>query len=390
MNRESNPSGVATAWQWPLHVTKYDRDAHLRKEELAEVNRLVELWESENRTFVGRNSLFPQDHILFRLILPLEEAGEVLELNPIDVRTGIRALIREMQQRQNSYWAWSASDWQATLGRSGKEFGARFHCSPYGRTVLILSAYLLCEFNDAYILNCCYTEYTAKRLLGKEAVEQAIAQVIESLSAWGYGTVSLKNRIPSALSLVLLVNRSPDLKHINIDFLENLRQERITRVLSEDLFKISLALERLGFIEDRLGVLNRRPGIARSTDTLTDIPASWLFWCNRWKNTNTSSRHNRSHVFLYLLRIGRWIALNRPELASPENWTRADAIEMIAVIDRMTRGETWSSIYLPNKSNASMRNDPLPPMTKRYMHYALCASGFFPGWTGLGVVSHSF
>ena len=80
------------------------------------------------------------------------------------------------------------------------------------------------------------------------------------------------------------------------------------------------------------------------------MPAEWLCWSKRWRDTSTLRPNTRRRVFHLLCKTGRWLAHTHPEILTPADWTRELAAEYVAVIDRMKIGEwTHAETLRPKK-----------------------------------------
>ncbi len=74
-------------------------------------------------------------------------------------------------------------------------------------------------------------------------------------------------------------------------------------------------------------------------------------WCDRWRETSTSSERTRDNVYTLLLKIGRWLADKHPEVVSPGQWRRELAAEFVAAVDQMKVGDYMhpKSHHIPGK-----------------------------------------
>src|SRR5947207_2484095 len=65
----------------------------------------------------------------------------------------------------------------------------------------------------------------------------------------------------------------------------------------------------------------------------------WQQAADRWHDTSTLTRRVRGSVRANLLKVGRWLAVEHPEVADPAAWTRQTCATWIAALDRMRVGD---------------------------------------------------
>lgn len=65
----------------------------------------------------------------------------------------------------------------------------------------------------------------------------------------------------------------------------------------------------------------------------------WSEWVMRWEATSTLAPHKRRQARGILLKVGRWLAAEHPEVREPEQWTRQLCATAVAAIDRMRVGD---------------------------------------------------
>jgi hypothetical protein len=69
------------------------------------------------------------------------------------------------------------------------------------------------------------------------------------------------------------------------------------------------------------------------------VSTDWLAWCRRWKETVVMRPSTRKCGYHALLKVGRWLNSNHPEVISPQQWTRELCAEYVAALSRMKIGE---------------------------------------------------
>lgn len=90
------------------------------------------------------------------------------------------------------------------------------------------------------------------------------------------------------------------------------------------------------------------------------VPAEWLGWCERWRDTSTLAPSSRTTIYYTLLKVGRWLAHHHPRVTAPALWTREVALAYVAAVERMMIGD-WSN---PGGMYLDQRGKPLCPGTK--------------------------
>src|SRR5690348_10707752 len=131
-------------WQPLVKVTDYDRSPGLSDSERIELaDLLLRRPLPSLRWYAG----------LPRLLKPLNDVMDAT----LPVRSGrrnvrqsaLRILLREMQTRGNSFWAWAEGDWCAIIGcSSSKDFVQRYGVSAQCRQHLMAICYLLGGVTD--------------------------------------------------------------------------------------------------------------------------------------------------------------------------------------------------------------------------------------------------
>lgn len=74
---------------------------------------------------------------------------------------------------------------------------------------------------------------------------------------------------------------------------------------------------------------------------VTGIVCEWVSWCQRWFDTSTLSLNTRQNIYRLLLRVGRWLAQNHPNITSPAQWTRDLAAKYVAAVLKLCVGD-WT------------------------------------------------
>jgi integrase len=86
----------------------------------------------------------------------------------------------------------------------------------------------------------------------------------------------------------------------------------------------------------------------------------WADWVQRWHGTSTLPVSGRKGRRSQMLRMGRWLAAEHPDIREPSQWTRELCAAWVATVDRLRIGD-----YTQNDESLRDRiGEPLMPRTK--------------------------
>ena len=338
-----------TGWQMPVNPEAYDRTVTLALAELEAIESVIKHRFPAPETRRGRHI-----HLqLARLLQPLQGVLSLtkppLQMTRVSV---LSFILREMRHRRKSFWGWSREEWVETVAPSSAVFRKKTGRGPDTRKHLIAICYLLCGFSEFYRIGQVNQPLLASLIFGKDVVDEAITRVGDELRSWGYAeTKTSKGYLPNALCEVLLVNRSPRLQDLSLDFLDRLRQSDIARTHKEMIYLISRVLASFGMLEQPLPaftIAKRHLGDSGGTE---GIHPEWVAWCQRWYETTTYAPKTTVGYIYTLLAVGRWLHARHPEVVSPAGWTRELAAEYVAAVSRMTSCE-WANSAAHHKQLA--------------------------------------
>jgi integrase len=341
----SGPARAADGrrWTWPIELSRYERTVELSAAERATLERLA------YRT----QGLWPRRAYaeLDRLLRPLNDAMDVVGLEGGARRSALRPMVVAMAGTGRAFWGWSDDDWREVLRPRSR------------RQRLLAFRYLLGGFARPGDLPVWYDRYRfAARVFGRAAVDAAVGRVTEVLLGWGYRERNLAAVLRLPLCEALLRNRSP--------YLEDLTPAVLDAALGGSAparYRLGVALAGRALLH--LGVIERLPAAASALDrqpatpaAWEGVPAEWLRWCLRWRETSTLAPSARGRRLYAVLQAGRWLAEAHPDVTSPAQWTRELAAEFVAAVDRMTVGQfavrAWSA------GGPAARGKPLRPRAK--------------------------
>jgi hypothetical protein len=120
-----------------------------------------------------------------------------------------------------------------------------------------------------------------------------------TLHEWGYSQ-SMREKIRTALSYLLLTNRSPNLGDLNLDLLMSLNSKHQTTSGLPHLYATSRALAHLNIIPWPLASGSEKVPLLERVDT-DGIAPEWVAWCLIRRDTREGRM--RSPQFLSYHRV---------------------------------------------------------------------------------------
>ena len=296
-----------------------------------------------------------------RLVLPLAQAVESLEVvddwfHHRSARDAVAVILRGCATVGASFWAWDAATWAGVLGISGKAFLTTYprwaHTS--ARSYAIALAYLF-GFTELHLLGNVGRGAVARKVFGQAAVDQAVEQVTSVLHGWGQRSPQVTVRTASLVCHALLLNRSPLLADLSEDTLQALRANMsVPYSLRQNVHSLHRALAALGYVGPP------RPPRRLALAPAEGVDPVWADWVQRWHDTSTLPASGRKGRRNQMLRMGRWLAAEHPEVREPGQWTRELCAAWVAAVDRLRIGD-----YTQNDESLRDRiGEPLMPRTK--------------------------
>lgn len=326
-----------TALTWPLNLDEYDRNSCLTEFEQRELARI----------FCPSAHPIPirePNKALSRLVEPMRAALACVPTNRSTVTDAIRFAALEMHQRGKAFWGWTVEEWCECLCQDDRAFMLRFERDyvkgAKGRLGLAVLVYVLCPHIPVDLLvHRIKLNTFAQKILGKEVLRKAVLQLKTVLQSWGhYQKDSVQ--LTTCVGYLLLRNRSPNLEDLTIELLEAVAQDCLHRSVQNKLFQVANVLATLGIIKRPLCyVFGKGKGTTRNVQNDNDgsISEEWFTWCQRWQKHSTLQ--NTNVVYYQLLKIGRWVQVNHPEITNPAQWTYELAAELVAAVNEMQVGE---------------------------------------------------
>ena len=324
-----------TRWRSPVDIAAYDRTIELSPAELDALDR---------RCHSQLPHLpFQPTPALCRLTGPLEDVIAHIGTDEVTGTGMVPLVLREVHRRRTAYWGWNLAEWRETLCPDYKSFRQRHRSASDYKPQLMAACYLLDCLGDPHLLGKFSQLIFAKRVFDAQAVEASIERVRQELRRWGYGKQRMLVQLPITLSEIMIAAHSPHLEDIRLETLERIHHGNFAEYIRDCVVMVSRALLSFGITPAPLAPrmkINERFGNHYAE---ADVPAEWLRWSKRWRDTSTLRPKSRQRVFYALCKTGRWLAHTHPDVVSPAEWTRELAAEYVAVVDRMTIGE-WAHV----------------------------------------------
>jgi integrase len=249
------------------------------------------------------------------------------------------------------------------LGRDRRSFLARRQGWARGdlRQHMAAIAYLLRCFTELERMGRFDRWALARKVFGSEHVNASVAQVEQVLAGWGYANCYSGRVIRKIICEALLFNGSPRLEDLNIEILDRLRQGSSRANIYQ--FQRALAI---------LGITAEPQPKRRLRQPADEIDPRWREWVSRWEATTTWMPHTRRAAGSLLLRLGRWLAAEHPDVYEPGQWNRQLCALAVAAIDRMRVGD-----YGAHRDGRELRRIGMPITAKTKDSYLGMLRQFF-------------
>jgi integrase len=351
---------AAPARPWSLERGGYDRSAALTTAEQDALEALG--WELRRWPHRWRDPAQGDWPALHRLVLLLATARDRLEVpegNDFQRRSAADAValvLHGCAARRTSFWAWDAAAWAEILGPSRKAFQGRYPgwADSSARTYAIALACLF-GFTELNLLGNVGRAAVARKVFGSARVADAVGQVTSVLHGWGHRSPQVTVRTESLVCHALLLNRSPRLQDLSAEVLQDLRSNTaVPYSLRQNVHSLHRALAALG-------LTSPPPPPARlAPPPVEGVAPAWAGWVQRWHDTSPLPPRGRKGRRNQMLRMGRWLAAEHPEVQEPGQWTRELCAAWVAAVDRLRIGD-----YIQAGDSLQERiGEPLMPRTK--------------------------
>ncbi len=317
---------VDAVWAWPEQLETYDKRPDLSRPERATLTKYARQYREcrTQKTMDFRSALD-------RLIKPLQDVFAFTEARAYWRSLTIFFMLREMARRGSSYWAWSEREWLETIAARKAE-----------RQHIITAAYLVCGFSSLDQVTDTHLVYSvlAKKVFGREHIEQILDRLNKKLDQWGYSRESIRICMRRTVCEALLKYRTPFVEELSYARLLEMQKTGAPES-SRRLVALSRALHGDRVLDAALRVAKPDYTKIGRPQLFAGIAEQWIDCARCWYETSTSSGKHRRRVFYLVLSIGRWLAATHPEISSPSQWTRTLTMECVALLANLKCGD-WS------------------------------------------------
>lgn len=324
-------------WQWPINPATYDRTPLLAKEEYSALLSLG--WHTRQARCYDPHR--PEWAVIERLFRPLNDAR--LGLYVPDTRyhrrsscDAVALILHGCITTGQTYWGWDKATWIDIFGPDYKTIQERFPGWVDGavRPYMFGIAYLLDCFSDIHCLGKNNNVTLAKRVFGPSLVNAAVDPILSTLEGWGYQSARHTATVPGLICTLLLLNQSPLLVDMTTDKIEHYRySEQIPKNFRSKLYGVHRALAALGFVETPASYIESQAIVVQG------VYPEWLQWVERWTATSTLTLKVRQMYRCILLKVGRWLATEHPQIREPSQWTRSLCAEYLAMVQHICVGD---------------------------------------------------
>jgi integrase len=352
-------TAAAAAWFWPIDPVRYDRTPALSVGEQATLDGLG--WGVRHWPECWRDPDLTTWRALHRLVRPLVAAKESLDVldDSAHRRSAIDAValvLRGCAAQRRSFWAWDTATWVGVLGTSRKTYQSMYPrwADSSARSYAIGLAYLF-GFDALQLLGNLGRAAVARKVFGQDRVDHAVDQITSVLHGWGQRSPQVTTRTASLVCHAILLNRSPQLGDLSADVLQQLRANlTIPYSLRQNIHSLHRALAALGLTSPP------QPPARPTRPPVQGVAEPWVRWVQRWHDTSALPARSRKDRRNQMLRIGRWLAAEHPEIQQPSQWTRELCAAWVAAVDRLRIGD-----YIQSEASLQQRiGEPLMPRTK--------------------------
>lgn len=294
---------------------------------------------------------------LSRLLIPLRDTLTKMAAAKGPLNSAIHNIVLEMYRTRKTYWAWTQQEWLDVVCSSEGEFHKKYGASGNCRQYVIALAWLLCRFDRLEYCGVFYQYRLCLKVFGRKITDRAVHQLDKKLHTLGYVPRNRGNNgVRNAMCMAMLLQRESQLNHIRTETLKHIAEKgpNYLRQAAATLSRILAASNKMMQGFDYRVTQRRRP--PQEYNAIDDVPAEWLFWCERWKATSVLRSTSVLAGWYALLKCGRWLADCYPTCLSPADWTRDTAIAWLTAACKMNVGE-WANLrgmYRERQGNMMM------------------------------------
>ncbi|OUJ69483.1 tyrosine-type recombinase/integrase [Hymenobacter crusticola] len=359
----------AVTWKWNSSLLQFQRDKALSSREKTSLAKWIEYPPTEPLRRVAARGFDLQG--LERLVHPIKNAFSFYNYNDPGEKYSFACcalLIKEMHERQTSFWSWSKEIWLEIVCTDQAEFTRRYGkfqaergvSSMQLRPYIIALVYLLGEIPIHHLASNCQSAIVvaARRIFGDDEIENAIIKIRAELKRVGKTEENISG-IRTCICMALLLNRQPTLeqltpsilKQVSIKSLEFKRLKYACDLVLQALYNLKIPSFE-GSIQQDTPVER-----ARVDDT---VSANWILLIEQYIEQSDALATTKAQYRGHLEKAARWAASTYPATAEPHQWTPQMARSFRNEVINMRSGQ-WGN---PNRSRAKNFGKPLKPASQ--------------------------
>jgi integrase len=291
--------------------------------------------------------------VLRGVLEPIASAGEVLNLDLRATRWVQRSVLRGMVIHDSACGSWDAPTWMAVARTAG-----------FFRPNVLAVAYRLGSMTgDQILASGVHPTHLARRLFGRPKLESELTRVRSYLQAVGYGRAALDdNTLASSLAMLFVQIGRAELEALTVEVIQ---AAHLAAPVGSDrratYYRLAHALHGMGILPRGI------PQRAYACIATANMDPEWAAWSNRWRATTTLAPKTIELVYYGVLKAGRWLAREHPDVRSPDGWTREVALAYVGAVNRSVLGD----LVTAGAFMGGRRGAPLSPRSKARLLGAL-------------------
>jgi integrase len=273
----------------------------------------------------GRHARTAACYELHRVLGLLALAGAELRLDARALGWVQRAVLRGMHSRHTACGSWNADDWIA-VAKTARSF----------RGNVVAVAWLLGRLTIEHVPAAGVRPTDlARRLFGRSQLEREVDRIRAHLRTIGYGRSAMSRRsLMTALATLFLRAGRAQLEAVTVELIQDARRAAPARSEQRRMYyRVAHALHGMGLIPN---AIHHRTYSSIATKS---IDSEWVTWCTRWRSTTTLAPASARSVYYAILKAGRWLAGEQPEIRNPNDWTRDVAMAYVSAVNDCKLGE---------------------------------------------------
>ena len=359
----------ATTWKWNSNLLLFQRDKLLSSREKASLAKWIEYPPNEPLRRVAARGFDLQG--LERLVHPIKNALRFYNYNDPGEKYSFACcalLLKEMHERQTSFWSWPKEIWLEIVCTDQAEFTCRYGrfqaergvSSMHLRHFMITLAYLLGEIPIHHLAPNYQSAFViaARRIFGDNEIEEAIIKIRAELERVGKKEENIPG-IRTCICMALLLNRQPTLEQLTPSILEQVS------IKSLEFKRLKYACDLVSQALYDLKIPSFEENIQQDTcpekiEVNDNVSANWSLLIDQYIEQSDALDTTTAQYKGHLEKAARWAAITYPATADPHQWTPQIAKAFRNEVITMRSGQ-WLH---PGRTHAKNFGKPLKPASQ--------------------------